>query len=228
MMGNNALASTVMKPSVSQQKFIKKLLPNIHKVNATILEKRARLLALHQQYLTHQPFSVTDQQWLAQLTKDYKLMRFDINRDHDWTTLARRVDVIPPGLALAQAANETAWGHSRFAKEGNNYFGQRCHTPGCGIIPKERSMGTSYEVKKFTSPLESIQSYVHNLNTNEAYLQLRLIREEMRDKNEVLTAIDLTKGLTFYSEQGDQYTNMIQNIINDYQLAQHEIDQPSS
>ena len=34
------------------------------------------------------------------------------------------MDTIPVSLALAQAANESGWGTSRFALEGNALFGQ--------------------------------------------------------------------------------------------------------
>ena len=44
--------------------------------------------------------------------------------------LMLRVDVLPVSLALAQAANESAWGTSRFALQGNNIFGQWCYEPG--------------------------------------------------------------------------------------------------
>ena len=39
--------------------------------------------------------------------------------------LLRRVDVIPPSLVLAQGAIESGWGTSRFARQGNNLYGQR-------------------------------------------------------------------------------------------------------
>ena len=34
------------------------------------------------------------------------------------------MDIIPPSMAIAQAAKETGWGTSRFALEGNALFGQ--------------------------------------------------------------------------------------------------------
>ncbi|MDZ7825939.1 MAG: glucosaminidase domain-containing protein [Gammaproteobacteria bacterium] len=44
----------------------------------------------------------------------------------------RRADEIPPSLVLAQAAAESAWGTSRFARMANNLFGQPRFTEGCG------------------------------------------------------------------------------------------------
>ncbi|MFT4835563.1 MAG: Bax protein [Psychromonas sp.] len=37
-------------------------------------------------------------------------------------TLFNKVDILPPSLALAQAAEESGWGTSRFAKEGNSFL----------------------------------------------------------------------------------------------------------
>ncbi|AWT59272.1 MAG: hypothetical protein DF168_00453 [Candidatus Moanabacter tarae] len=63
--------------------------------------------------------------------------------------LLTRVDIIPPSLTLAQAANESGSGVSRFAVIGNNLFGFWCHAPGCGIISDNRDVGATHEVKKY-------------------------------------------------------------------------------
>ncbi|MEF1307371.1 glucosaminidase domain-containing protein, partial [Vibrio owensii] len=39
----------------------------------------------------------------------------------------KRVNVLPEALVLTQAANESAWGTSRFATQANNLFGQWCY-----------------------------------------------------------------------------------------------------
>ena len=48
-----------------------------------------------------------------------------------------RMDIIPVSIALAQAANETGWGTSRFALEGNALFGQWTWSKK-GITPKNK------------------------------------------------------------------------------------------
>ncbi|HKJ91279.1 MAG TPA: glucosaminidase domain-containing protein, partial [Oceanipulchritudo sp.] len=70
--------------------------------------------------------------WLRELAASHSL---EVKPDVPLTPailddLRRRVDVIPPSLALAQAALESGWGTSRFAREGNNLFGIWCYTPG--------------------------------------------------------------------------------------------------
>ena len=65
-------------------------------------------------------------QWLETLAEDYGVTVDDIG------ALTRRVDIVPPSLAIAQAAEETGWGTSRFALEGNALFGQRTFNKGAG------------------------------------------------------------------------------------------------
>lgn len=46
------------------------------------------------------------------------------------------MDILPPSLALAQAAEESGWGTSRFAREGNALFGQWTTDPDVkGLVP---------------------------------------------------------------------------------------------
>jgi Bax protein len=120
---------------------------------------------------------------------------------------------------LAQAANESAWGTSRFAQLGNNLFGEWTYTPGAGIIPEDRPPGASYEVRKFPSLYESIRSYMNNLNRNEAYLKLRETRESLRKEGKLVTGTSLAYGLSKYSQRGDEYISEIQVMIRQNQLA---------
>lgn len=50
------------------------------------------------------------------------------------------VNIIPASLTMAQAANESAWGTSNFAINGNNFFGIWCFKKGCGIVPSKEKM----------------------------------------------------------------------------------------
>jgi Bax protein len=47
------------------------------------------------------------------------------------------MDIIPPSIAIAQAAIESGWGTSRFALEGNAMFGQWTWSKN-GIEPTEK------------------------------------------------------------------------------------------
>lgn len=119
--------------------------------------------------------------------------------------LLSRVDTIPKELVMVQAANESGWGTSRFARLGLNFFGQWCFVKGCGLIPSSRNDGAGHEVRVFDSVDASITSYLNNLNTHPAYQELRDIRQQLRSNNLPVTAKDLAPGLLNYSERQQDY-----------------------
>lgn len=130
-----------------------------------------------------------------------------------WQTLLARVDIIPLEMALVQAANESAWGQSRFAKQGNNYFGQWCYKKGCGMVPKQRIAGASHEVRRFANVRQSVRAYLRNINTSAAYAEFRRIRHSLRVQSRPLDAYVLVAGLKSYSERGMAYVKTIQAMI---------------
>ena len=136
--------------------------------------------------------------------------------------LKKRLDVIPPSLIMAQAANESAWGTSRFAVEGNNLFGQWCFSTGCGLVPLSRVSGASHEVAKFSSPYHSVRAYIQNLNRHPAYQTLRDIRLTDRKQQEPLSGKDLATGLELYSERGEEYVGEITAMIQQNNLTAYD------
>lgn len=135
-------------------------------------------------------------------------------------SLLKRIDVIPPSLALAQAANESAWGTSRFATKANNYFGQWCFSKGCGLVPLRRNAGTTHEVRKFPSAQGSVKGYIFNLNTGRAYSDIRNMRAKARVENKILTGMDLAAGLSKYSERGQEYVKELRSMISYNKLVE--------
>lgn len=127
--------------------------------------------------------------------------------------LLRRIDVIPPSLAMAQSANESAWGTSRFAKKGNNFFGQWCYTKGCGIVPAKRDKGTKHEVRRFSDSQQSVGSYIFNLNTGRVYSLIRKLRAEARAKSTNPSGYELAKGLIKYSQRREAYVKEVRSMI---------------
>ena len=128
-------------------------------------------------------------------------------------TLHRRTGTVPASLILIQAAVESGWGTSRFAREGNNLFGQRCYTNGCGIRPRRQSADSRWGVAQFDSIEESLRSYLLNLNTHPEYREFRHRRQEMRLADEPLSGITLAESLNAYSERGPEYVAEIQAMI---------------
>jgi len=198
--------------TLKKEAFFMGLLPMVLISNEEIAQQRAtamRLFKLQQQ----RTLSSAEKSTLAQLAASYKVKGNVLNEPDKQAELIKRMDIIPPSLVLAQAANESAWGSSRFARLGNNLFGEWTFTPGTGIVPKGRPPGANYEVRKFSSIYASIKSYMKNLNTNAAYRELRSIRADLRKANKEIDGLSLAFGLKRYSQRGGAYINEIQSMI---------------
>ncbi|MFL1404346.1 glucosaminidase domain-containing protein [Marinobacter sp. M1N3S26] len=177
-------------------------------VNSRILLQRQHLLDLQ----VKETLSENDIEWLA---KQAERLRVDqeTGSDEMFRRLLRRLDTIPPSLVLAQAANESAWGTSRFARQGNNLFGQWCFSPGCGLVPLSRPEGANYEVARFRSAYHSVRAYVQNLNRHPAYHELRVLREKAHQSGGYPTGSELAAGLGDYSERGHEYIRELRSMI---------------
>lgn len=200
-----------------KQAFFKFMAPLIKRANASILEDRNRLKTLIQSNSMTQ----NDQAWLKQQADHYGLDSFNPANSADKNALLTRMDVIPPALALAQGANESAWGTSRFARQANNYFGQWCFSKGCGLVPKQRNAGATHEVRAFDHPYQSIVSYLHNLNSHRTYEKLRQIRAQTRQKGKMPTGLEMAEGLVNYSERKHEYVKELQSMIRYNKLTQY-------
>jgi Bax protein len=215
---------SAMKDIKARQKaFFSYLLPAAKKANKSILKDRNRILSLQNTWQEKGALEVSDKNWLQQLAKNYKLNGLNFTNKEGWKALLNRVDTIPVSMLLAQAANESAWGTSRFAKSANNYFGQWCFKQGCGVVPKMRPRGRHYEVQRFMTPFTSIMSYLKNLNTNHGYLLLRRLRATAREHGQRLTGFKLAQGLINYSQRKQAYVNSIRGIISHHHLEQFDI-----
>ena len=201
-----------------KQAFFDYFLPLVQQRNAELAATREELLTLR----SRAGLGTRERERVAEIAARYRISDFDADNADHWELLLRRVDVVPPSLALAQAANESAWGTSRFAQQGNNFFGQWCFEPGCGIVPKHRDAGKTHEVASFESPAESVNAYIRNLNRNSAFKPLRDIREELREDDETVTGVELAEGLQRYSERGDEYIAELQSMIRYNKLQQYD------
>ena len=116
-------------------------------------------------------------------------------------------------LVLAQAANESGWGTSRFAGEGNALFGQWSFG-GSGMLPEaQRESLGDYRVAAFESPLLSVIAYMRNLNTHRSYARLRALRAAARVAGDTPRGMELAAGLDRYSERGQEYVDEIRSMI---------------
>jgi len=197
--------------------FFMGLLPMILLANQEIEKERSDVQQILSRHRSSQ-IQEGDLERLDEILRRYGLLGHPLTDHRTRSRLMRRVDIIPPSLVLAQAANESAWGSSRFAQIGNNLFGEWTYKPGAGIVPAGRPEGATYEVRKFPNIYESIRSYMNNLNRNGAYLELREIREELRRSNQPVTGTALARGLAKYSQRGNDYIIEIQAMIRQNQL----------
>lgn len=190
--------------------------PSVVYLNDAIEKSRARLVALSTSKAPNEINTVnkTDQAFLSAVSSVFNLPLPKTGADETWFTNAlKRVDIIPVDLALTQSAKESGWGTSRFAREANNYYGQWCFTAGCGLVPKQRSSGKTYEVASFKDAFESSQAYFVNINTNIDYVTLRDIREKLRNSGKAITGSELANGLLHYSQMGQTYVNEVQSMM---------------
>ncbi len=195
--------------SVDRRKamFFKSVLPLVLEVNETILSERERLLSLHRLVQAGVPLTSGDWLWLDALAA-----RWGVG-DGDLETLLLRLDIVPPSLALAQAAIESGWGTSRFAQEGKSLFGQRVYRGADGMAPRARETGEVFMVKAFGDLRDGVRAYIHNLNTHWAYREFRVERARMRARNGALDGYALAATLTRYAERGATYIRDIREII---------------
>ena len=179
----------------------------------SILALRAELVMIADRVDQVAVLNPENEKKLIAVAIEYRVDYESLSKKETLEELMLRVDFIPVSLVLAQAANESAWGVSRFAVEGNNIFGQWCYEKGCGIVPARREAGAKHEVKIFDNVQNSIKAYFLNINTHDSYSYLRDLRAKMRDRGLKLDPMSLAIGLGRYSERGDSYVDEIQRII---------------
>ncbi|TPE54653.1 flagellar biosynthesis protein FlgJ [Maribrevibacterium harenarium] len=214
-----------------KQAFFEFLAPFVEEKNELLLRDRE---TIKQILANEEPPSREEKRWLKALRELHNLKDVGVYLHEDVAELLTYVDIIPTSMVLAQAANESAWGTSRFAVEGNNYFGQWCFRKGCGLVPSSREEDADHEVRKFNDARESVFAYVDNLNSNPAYRELRQIRAQLRAENKPVTGLELVHGLDHYSQRGQEYIDEIESLIEynqlwrfnlDHQIAQENTDE---
>ncbi|UXD87033.1 glucosaminidase domain-containing protein [Thalassolituus hydrocarboniclasticus] len=197
--------------------FFTYLMPLIEEANTRILAERQ---VVEKWFLAPEELTERDRATLQELLVKYRVNTDD--EDEQKELLLLRVNTIPPSLVLAQAANESAWGTSRFAQEGNNLFGQWCFREGCGLVPEARGGSSRHEVRTFESPLESVESYMRNLNSHPRYRELRELRENEIEQQGYASGKTLSEGLQGYSIRGQEYIDEIRNMIEHNKLNRYD------
>ena len=199
--------------------FFDYVLPLVNQENQTVIEDRKYLEILAEEV---DDLSFFQRRTLMELAEDYYVDREERSDLQVIEQLRLRVDPVPPSLALAQAAIESAWGTSRFAVQGNNLFGQWCYKKGCGLVPLQRNSGSQHEVAKFATVSESVESYIRNINTHRAYQDLRVSRARLRTEQSSASGHQLAENLLEYSELREKYVHEVQAVIRINKLARYD------
>jgi uncharacterized FlgJ-related protein len=199
--------------------FFRGLAPMILRGNELILKDRDRLEKVRSGVLQEQMVSEIDSIWIMNLAGLYKVtIEFPLTSTM-LEELWERVDIVPPSLALAQGAEESGWGTSRFAAEGNAVYGQWTWGKTAIVPEQQRKELGNYGIAAFESLQESVCAYMLNLNTHNAYADLRAKRAELRKNEQKITGAALSEQLTKYSERGEDYVRTLKTLM-EYNLLE--------
>lgn len=196
--------------------FLRAMAPLVLRANEKILAERERLLSLGPANL--------DDPWLRDLAQKYRVIAdadAPVTRE-TLRELERRVDMVPPSLALAQAIEESGWGTSRFATQGNALFGMWSWGEDAMRPEQQRSGKGDYGIAAWDTPQDSVDGYMLNINRHNAYAELRERRAELRAAGKEPRGVDLVKTLTRYSERGQAYVDGLEGLM-DYNKL-HDVD----
>ena len=211
-----------MPVPMKKEIFYRLMLPLIMHANQMVMERRERLIEARALLTDGQPL---DADTLGQIREGAVLLRV---ADEDAAAaltagdpelvgvvdeLLYKLDIIPNGLALGQAAYESGYGTSRFAVEGNALFGQWTYG-GKGLVPEQQRKDLGdHRIATYDWPFDSVRGYFINLMSHPAYEDFRKLRARLRAEGKPLTSLELADGLIRYSERGQEYVDTLKGII---------------
>jgi uncharacterized FlgJ-related protein len=109
---------------------------------------------------------------------------------------------VPYEMILGQAALESGWGTSRFAKEANNLFGIKTwnkNTP--HLFPQGIDKWPGWGVRVFASKCDSVKEYIRLLNEHPAYEEFRKLRLKTNDPIKLIKTLDKYSTTTDYDKR---------------------------
>ncbi len=204
----NTVSLNKLQVSEKKKKFFNMILPAILISKQKLKVKRNRVEAIIH---TENPTAED----IAFLEKQYKTYRTRDNKE-----LLLRMQTHPVSIILAQAAIESAWGESRFFKEGKNIFGMWSYNKN---EPRMRAKGTrngkAIYVRKYATLSDAIDHYFEVIGRG-AYKNFRKQRDITKDP------LQLVQYLINYCELKEKYTRKLRKFIianklqkfDDYQL----------
>ena len=203
----------IVNANQRKEAFYAYILPKIHKANLEVVKERHWLSSMANKLVEGEVLSETQLDELKRFESRYALKNQQKAVAARVGELLLRVDIVPASLIVAQAAKESGWGTSRFAVDGNNFFGIWCFNRGCGLTPLRRDSGRGHEVATFDSVAQGVRYYVRTINTHVAYDELRRLRREARSQKVSIEGERLATGLLRYSERGLPYVEEVKSMI---------------
>ena len=194
-----------------KQLFIAALLPVLLEINQRVQAEREQLLSIRDRLAAGDSLTPAGERWLESLAERYDTTPDKIDE------LVRRVDIVPPSMAIAQGGVESGWGTSFAARTGNALFGQ-IQSVGQHAVAVPWRPGNGMP-QPFSSVGEAAEAYVANLNTNAAYSGFRAARAAMRDRGETPDGYNLVGTLLKYSELGHEYVRFVRQIMRENGLT---------
>jgi Bax protein len=204
--------SAIRDVKSKKKQFFDFMRPAVIRQNNALLATRVKLNKWLENISLELPLSEQENKELSVLVKRYRVNK-NASLLSQLNELLVRVDIVPMPLVLVQAANESAWGTSRFSRIGLNFFGIWCYQKGCGMVPRGRNVGATHEVEAFKSVDEGVARYFYNINSHNAYRVFRTIRFELRSQDQSLNPQVLATGLLPYSERGAEYVIDITKML---------------
>ncbi|WP_456403756.1 glucosaminidase domain-containing protein [Hydrogenimonas sp.] len=211
---------TIKDTKAQKERFVEILYPLILKEEEKIRQERAFVEAFFSHFTEDGIANAEAVSRLAKIAKKYRIKSL-----YDKAEYLKRIDTIPVSLVLAQAAIESNWGKSRFAREANNLFGEWTWGKR-GIVPKNRPEGKRYKIRIFDTLEASIASYMRNLNRHWAYAEFRDARLAAREGGLPFTGFMAAVYLKRYSQMGEKYTHMVKRTIRKHRW--NLLDMPKS
>jgi uncharacterized FlgJ-related protein len=118
-------------------------------------------------------------------------------------------------ISVAQAALESNWGESRFARLGNNFYGM-IETD--KSKPHIKALNSDIVLRKYNRKCESVADYITLLNTGTQFIEYRKVRNKETVTQEVNLDEIINTLHTFALDK--DYTNKIKKTV-DYLLKEY-------
>lgn len=189
--------------------FLDSMVPLVRAENDRIGQERQTAIRLVSKIQRGKALDTAEERYLQSLLDRYGTA--------DPMELLKKVDMIPPSMAVAQAAVESGWGQDALAQKANVLFGQKTWGKDQGV---PGPAGERYVA--FANPADSVRAYMQNLNTHPAYERFRDVRADLRAHGKPITAQTLLPTLTKYSRLGKDYVSKVAKVIKGRNL--HKLD----